>query len=261
MFQRFLKDIQKYFLYAVRAAKSTLKAEVAGSYLNWLWWILNPISFMLIYTVIFGVIFKASEEYFPIYVFIGLTMWDFFNRVITHSVTMVKRNKNLLTKIYIPKFILVLSDMIVNAIKMAISFGVVGAMMIAWRVPIKAGALFIIPVLLGLLLVTFAVGTLILHFGVFIQDLSNIVNIVLRLAFYFTGVFYDIEKRIPVPYNYWVLRLNPMAGFITEARYALLYGRVTHWGLLIAWVVLGLLLSVIAVRTVYKNENVYVKVI
>lgn len=261
MFRRFLNDLKNYFPYAVRAAKASLKAEVAGSYLNWLWWILNPISFMLIYTLIFGVVFKASEEYFPIYVFIGLTMWDFFNHVVTHSVKMIKSKKNIVSKVYIPKFILIISDMIINAIKMAISFGVVAVMMIAYRIPLHWGTLFIIPVLSGLFLVTFGVGTLIMHFGVYIQDLSNIVSIVLRLVFYFTGVFYNIERRISAPYKYWLLRLNPLAAFLTEARYALLYGRVTHWGLLYAWIVLGLLLDVVAVFVIYKNENGYVKVI
>jgi len=261
MLRRFFRDLKSYWPYAVRSAKASLKAEVAGSYLNWLWWILNPISFMLIYTLIFGVVFKASEEYFPIYVFIGLTMWDFFNHVVTHSVKMIKSRKSIVSKVYIPKFILILSDMIVNAIKMAISFGVVAVMMMAYRIPLRWGSLFILPVLLGLFLVTFAVGNLIMHFGVYIQDLSNVVSIVLRLVFYFTGVFYNIERRIPAPYKYWLLRLNPLAAFLTEARYALLYGRVTHWGLLYAWLALGLLLSVVSVRVVYKNENGYVKVI
>ena len=240
---------------------ASLKAEVAGSYLNWLWWILNPISFMLIYTVVFGFIFHASEQYFPIYIFIGLTMWDFFNRVVTHSVKMIKSNKNIVSKVYIPKYILILSDMIVNGVKMAISFGVVAVMMIVYRVPPSWNMLFIFPVLLGLFLFSFAAGNLIMHFGVYIQDLFNVIQIVLRLVFYFTGIFYDVEKRIPAPYKYWVLRLNPMAAFITEARYALLYGRITHWGLLYAWLGLSLLLSVISVRVVYKNENGYVKVI
>lgn len=261
MFRRFLSDLKKYWPYAVRSGTASLKAEVAGSYLNWLWWILNPISFMLIYTVIFGVIFQAAEPYFPIYVFIGLTMWDFFNHVVTHSVKMIKNNKNIVTKVYIPKYILVLSDMILNAIKMAISFGVVAVMMIVYRVPVTWNIFFILPVLLGLLLISFAAGNLIMHFGVYIQDLSNVINIVLRLVFYFTGIFYDVEKRIPAPFKYWVLRINPLAAFITEARYALLYGRITHWGLLYAWLAVSALLCVVAIRVVYKNENGYVKVI
>ena len=51
---RFLKDTKKYYKYAIYSAKSKLQSEVASSYLNWLWWVLDPICFMLIYTLIFG---------------------------------------------------------------------------------------------------------------------------------------------------------------------------------------------------------------
>jgi len=54
MLQRFFADTKKYFQYSVFAAKSQLKSEVADSYLNWVWWVLDPFCFMLIYTFIFG---------------------------------------------------------------------------------------------------------------------------------------------------------------------------------------------------------------
>ena len=91
--KRFFNDLKKYGKYAWFSAKSELKSEVANSYLNWLWWVLDPFCFMLIYTFIFGYVFKASEQYFPIFIFIGLSMWDFFNRCVTNSINIVKNNK------------------------------------------------------------------------------------------------------------------------------------------------------------------------
>ncbi len=86
---RFINDFKKYYKYAIYSAKSELKAEVASSYLNWVWWILEPLCFMLIYSFIFGVVFDAREENFPIFIFIGIMAWDFFNRNIKNSVKMV----------------------------------------------------------------------------------------------------------------------------------------------------------------------------
>ena len=40
---RFIKDTKKYWKYTIYAAKSQLKTEVANSYLNWIWWILEPL--------------------------------------------------------------------------------------------------------------------------------------------------------------------------------------------------------------------------
>ena len=49
---RFIKDMKRYFAYAKFAARADLKAEVASSYLNWLWWVLDPLLFMMVYTFI-----------------------------------------------------------------------------------------------------------------------------------------------------------------------------------------------------------------
>ena len=71
--KRFWKDIKRYMPYAKYATKSGLKSEVASSHLSWLWWILDPILFMLVYWFIFMVIFGQKKEYFHIFVFVGLS--------------------------------------------------------------------------------------------------------------------------------------------------------------------------------------------
>ena len=100
---KFINNIKKYYKYAIYSAKAELKSEVADSYLNWLWWIVEPFCFMLIYTFVFGVVFKNNTPYFASFVFIGLTAWDFFNRMINGSVKLIINNRDLVTKVYIPK--------------------------------------------------------------------------------------------------------------------------------------------------------------
>ena len=51
--------MKKYWKYAIYSSKAQLKAEVANSYLNWLWWILDPLCFMLIYVFMFGYVFTV----------------------------------------------------------------------------------------------------------------------------------------------------------------------------------------------------------
>ena len=65
---RFFKEIRKYWGFAKYAANCDLKAEVANSYLNWLWWVLEPLATMIIYTLVFGIAFNSQEEYFPIFI-------------------------------------------------------------------------------------------------------------------------------------------------------------------------------------------------
>lgn len=258
---RFINDFKKYYKYAIYSAKSELKAEVASSYLNWIWWVLEPLCFMLIYSFIFGVVFNASEENFTIFIFIGIMAWDFFNGNMKQSVKMIKSNKAIVSKVYIPKFVLIFSKMLVNGFKMMICFGIVILMMIVCRVSVTWNILYIIPIMITLWIINFGFMTILLHFGVFIEDLSNVVNIVLRAVFYMTGIFYAIENRIPSPYSDILLKGNPIAFSISSFRKCLLYGERPSLKVLLIWMVVGLIISIIGVKTIYKNENSYVKVI
>ena len=254
MFKRFFSDLKKYFPFSLVSAKSQLKAEVANSYLNWIWWILDPLCFMLIYTFIFGYVFGSKEQYFPIYIFIGLTMWDYFNRTLLHSIKIVKAHKSVVSKVYFPKFILILIKILINGFKMMVSFGIVVIMMLIWGVPVSWNLLFFPVILLVLLLFSFGCACFLLHFGVYVEDLTNVVSIILRFVFYITGIFYNVETKIPV-YGAFLNRLNPIAFLITSMRQCLIYQRTPNCLLLLIWFVVSLIIVALGVRKIYKEEN------
>lgn len=258
---RFFVDMRKYFPYAVRAAKADLKAEVSNSFLDWMWWLIEPFCMMLIYTVMFGVVFDAAEQYFPIFIFIGITMWNFFTRGVTGSVEMVRANRSIVTRIYLPKYILLFSKLMVNGFKLLVSFAVIAVMLVVFRVRLTGSVLGMLPVLLVLFLMTFGVGSILMHYGVYVNDLSYITGILLTMMMYLTGTFYDIGRRIPAPFGPLLEQANPIAFLIAEMRNVVLYGRALNWKLLLVWGGVSVLLVGIGVFTIYRNENSYVKVI
>lgn len=257
---KLIGDLKKYYKYAVYSAKAELKSEIANSHLSWLWWILDPLLFMLVYAFISSVVFNSSEKYFLAFVFIGLSCWDFFNRSVKQSVTLVSRNSQVVSKVYLPKYILILIKMGTNGFKMMISFILVIGMMIIYKVPISATMLWFFPILVLLVVFTFACSVILLHFGVFVEDLANIVNVLLRLVFYLSGIFYSISSKVPEPYRSVLLRLNPMALIMEDMRKGLLYGQNPHVSLLVIWFVISIIVSAIGIQIIYKYENSYVKV-
>ena len=260
MLKRFENDIKKYFKFSIVMAKAQLKTEVANSYLNWIWWILDPISFMLIYIFVFGYVFKSREPHFAAFIFIGLTMWSFFNHTLTGSVKIIKRNKSLVSKVYFPKYILLLTEMWVNGFKMMVSFGIVLLLMIVFRIPVTLRILYFFPCMIVLALFTFGCSCYMLHYGIYVEDLANVVRIALRLLYYLTGIFYNVETKIP-KYGALFGRLNPVAFLITSMRQCLIYQSAPVVKLLVAWGIAGLILSVLGIRKIYKEENSYVKAI
>lgn len=261
MVKRFWNDLKKYFNYVFVSAKSELKSEVANSHLSWLWWILDPLLFMLVYTFISSIVFRQKIQYFPIFVFIGLSCWQFFEKTVKQSVKIVSANSHIVTKVYLPKYILILVKIMSNGFKMVVSFSLVIIMMLIYRVQLSVSILYTIPLLLNLLVITFACSTVMLHFGVYVEDLSNVINVLLRLLFYMSGIFYTIKNRLPEPYVTVLLKCNPVALIIDGMRECMLYCNAPDNKFLFLWFLVGLVVSAIGVRTIYKNENSYVKVV
>ena len=95
------------------------------------------------------------------------------------------KNKSIISKVYLPKFILIESKMMVNGFKMLVSFGIVIILMIFYQIPLSWNVFYAIPILICMWIVNFGLMTILVHFGVYVEDLANVVNIVLRFIFYF----------------------------------------------------------------------------
>ena len=75
-----------------------------------------------------------------------------------------------------------------------------------------------IPVMIVLALFTFGLSCIVLHFGVFVDDLYNVMNVVLRLMFYMSGIFYSIGTKLSEPYRSILLKCNPVSMLIESAK-------------------------------------------
>jgi ABC-type polysaccharide/polyol phosphate export permease len=258
---RFLKDIMKYREYITFSAKARLKAEVANSYLNWIWWVLEPFCFMIIYTLVFGFIFESGEANFPVYIFIGSIIWTFFSKTIATSVNMIRANEMIIAKIYLPKYVLLIVEMVVNFFKMLVSVALVTVMMFIFHISISIQILWLVPVLFIFFLVTFAIGTLLMHYGVYLDDLSHAITIFLNMMMYFTGIFFSIEDRLDQPLSTILGIFNPIAFLLTSTRQAVMYSTMPDLMILGIWSVIAVLLAYLGIKTIYNNENNYVKII
>lgn len=258
---QFFRDINKYRRYLLYSARATLKEEVSGSFLSGLWWLLDPLLFMIVYTFVYSIVFGRYQDYLCAFIFIGHSTWMFFNRCMLQSGKLIRKNQSVLAKIYLPKFTLVLSTMLVNGFKLLISLGLIAITMIAYRVPLTPQILWLVPYLALLFVFTFGCCCLLMHCGVFVNDLNNIVNVLLRLMFYLSGIFYNPEVQLHGVIRYLMIRLNPTCYIITQLRNSMLYGQVPLLNWYVAWMVVSLLICWFSIRVIYKYERRYVKTV
>lgn len=259
--RKFCEDIKKYRQYMVYAAQTDLKAEVANSYLNRLWWLLEPFFNMLVYVIVFGNIMGNSVENYATFVFSALLMWNFFNKTVNYSVKLVRNNKDIITKVYIPKFILLLSNMILNFMKLLFSLIVLVVMMLVFKIEIGFNLFWVLPAYIVMMMLAFGIGMIFLHFGVYVDDLSYAVGILMNMLMFLSGIFYDVLTTLPEPLNAVMMCLNPVAVVVDTMRNALLYNTASNLPILGMWFLISIILCCIGVHIVYKNENSYVKVV
>lgn len=259
--RRFIGDLKRYYRYILYSAKSILKQEVADSFLNWIWLILNPIMFMLVYAFVQIAIFGNGTQYLASFLFIGLTCWNFFNPCINSSIRMIKRYQGIISKVYVPKYVFLLSNMLVNGFKTLVSFALVLISLVAYGIPFSPRMLWSIPYLLVLFLVTFGLSCILLHTGVFLDDLANVVPIAMRMLFFLSGIFYDLEGKLSGTLGYAMERFNPVAHTILQLRRIMLYDKPADVRWLLIWLAAGLAFSTIGIALIYRYERRYVKTI
>ena len=258
---RFFEDLKKYKGHVLYSAVSQLKSEITNRKLSWLWWVLEPLSFMLIYAFVYGTVLNVREEYMPLFIFLGIALFQFFTKTVRTSAGAVRKKKSIIEKVYIPKHMLIIQAMIVNGFKLCVCLILAGVMMGIYRITPTWHLIEMIPVLLILGLFTFGISCFVMHAGVYLLDMSNIIDIAVRMLRYFTGIFYSVFTMFPYPFNIIAAKWNPVALLITASRNILLYHEAVDYTCMIFWGILSVVIASAGAQLIYNNENSYVKVV
>jgi ABC-type polysaccharide/polyol phosphate export permease len=208
-----------------------LRGKYKRSVLGWAWSMLNPLSSMLIYTFVFGVILPGNnppsmpggKSIFAMYLLCGLLPWNFFAATTSGGLGVLVGMSNLVRKVWFPREILVFAQTGAGLVQFGIELSllsvallVLGNMVLPWLVPVIA---------ISLLLLLFSVGiALILAAGyVYFRDLAHLWSILIQIWFFLTPIVYQptlVSKRLPDWAN-TIYDANPMAVFVDAYRNAL----------------------------------------
>lgn len=221
---------QKYRYSAILLRELVLtdfKLRYQGSVLGYVWSLLKPLFMFVILYLVFGVVLQAGAgmPHYPVYLLLGLLLWNYFAEVTNGGVTAIVGKGDLLRKLNFPKYTLVLAGSFSALINLMINFVVLGAFMLIVGVDLHWSGLLLPLVLFELFVFSVGVAFLLSALYVRFRDVSYIWEVVMQAAFYLTPIFYLInlvaEKSSSAAQ---VLMLSPMTQIIQDARYML----VTH---------------------------------
>ena len=199
-----------------------LKAERDRGYLGYLWWFIEPIMFMAAFYIVFGLLMRRGEENFVSFLLIGLVTWKWFAGSIQQSMVSIKANKGILAQVYLPKIVFPVISFITASIKFIFIFAILSLFLFWVRGEnlVSIVDLAVVILLQGFLI--FSVSIFCASIVPIIPDLKLIIENLLLLVFFISGIFFNISQ-IPNEYQ-WYMQFNPMATIIKAYRDSMLYG-------------------------------------
>src|SRR5262249_24427944 len=103
---RRLRDIWTYRELLGNLVRKELKVKYKNSALGFLWSLLNPALYLVVFYIVFQLILKSGIPNFPIFLLAGLLPWNLFSVGLGASAASVTANGALVSKVWFPREIL-----------------------------------------------------------------------------------------------------------------------------------------------------------
>jgi lipopolysaccharide transport system permease protein len=209
-----------------------LRARYRGTFLGYLWSLLNPLLLLSVYTVVFTVVMpqRASVDApYPLFLFAGLLPWLFASGALLESAGVLAENGALLRKVVCPPEVFpavtVLSGLVHHLLALPVLL--IAILAATWFGKAHAtAAMLLLPI--ALLLWVAAVTGLVLAIAalaVLFRDLRDLLQNVLNLVFFMTPIIYAPES-VPPGFLRTLVKANPVAPLVSVYRDTVLLGRV-----------------------------------
>jgi lipopolysaccharide transport system permease protein len=249
----------RYFIDLVfQKAWAGLCAEAARGYLGVVWWVLEPIVYMAVFYFVFGQLRHRTGN-FIVFLLSGLIVWKWFASTVNSGSNSVVASANLMNQVYLPKIIFPLTIIAINTFKFLIILILFLFFLQFTSIkPSLTWVLLPVPLVVQLLLIT-AITSLLAAIMPFFPDFRFILDNVLMMMLFLSGIFFDIAKMPLAIQKYFYL--NPMAVLIIMYRKILIDGVLPNWQHLLGVMLFSLMVLFLAIWLFRRFDKVYPKII
>ena len=202
----------------VRDFRVKYKASILGVF----WSFLNPLLMTLVYWFVFSTIFQNSIENFVVYVMSGIVLFNYLSDSTNLGMLSIVGNAGLITKVYMPKFILPISKVLSSAINLLISMIPLLIITAVTGVPFHRSMLLLPLVLLLLIVFCAGIALFLSACMVFFRDVQFLWSVLLTVWSFMSPLFYP-ESIIPARFL-TLYHMNPMYQYLYFTRTIILGG-------------------------------------
>ncbi|MGH2597653.1 MAG: ABC transporter permease [Actinomycetota bacterium] len=215
-------------------AERDLRVRYKQAYLGAAWALISPVTLMVVFTLVFHRVAKIDTNGvpYPLFAYLGLLPWGFFASSVGSGGSSLVSNNSLLNKVYCPREVFPLYNIVVAGVDMAVASLVLVLLFPITGYAPRLTSFWILPLFLVQLAFTIGATLLISALLVYLRDLRQVVPFILQLGLFATPIAYSMSF-IPSKFLTIYAILNPLGPVIDGYRRAVLYGQSPNWHLLI----------------------------
>lgn len=213
---RQVTDIWRYRDLLLGMVRKELKVKYKNSVLGFVWSMLNPAMYLVVFWVVFTLVLRVGIPKFAIFFLAGLIVWNLFSSAIASATSSITANSSLVQKVYLPREVLPLASVGAALVHFFLqSLVLFGAVVIIRHDVALKHMLMLPPALLTLLVLLSGVALMVSAFNVYLRDVEHLVELGLLVWFWMTPIVYQfrlVADRLGD--NSWVAYLNPLTTIV-----------------------------------------------
>lgn len=220
------------------------------------WAVLQPLTAMIIFTVIFGKLARMPSDGipYPVFAYTALLLWTFFSQTLNQSANSLIQNEKLVTKIYFPRVLMPTAPIVAGFLDLAIGCCLLAVLLPLYGMGISAN-IWAAPIMILLAATTAAgAGILISALNVKYRDFRHVLPFLIQVWLFASPVVFP-ATLIPEKWRI-LLAINPLAGAVEGFRWAILGTSTNPWPLVASsWLSAGVLFIVALVYFSRAEEH------
>jgi lipopolysaccharide transport system permease protein len=220
-----LKEYRDLFFFMVWRE---IKILYAQTILGFSWAIIQPLTQVILFTIIFGKVAKISTDGIPYVVFstVAIIPWTYMSQAITQSSESLVHGQNMLGKVYFPRLIFPITPVLARLVDFGISIIIILCVMIYYRIYPSWNLLLLPLFLVMMIVVPLGFGMWLSALAIRFRDVRHAMPFITRMLIYTAPIVYS-ASAIPETYRFFY-SLNPFVGIIEGMR-ACLLGYPAPW--------------------------------
>lgn len=265
---KYFKNFYKYRFLLQEIVRKNIKLQYRNSVLGIFWTFLQPLLTTLVLVLIFSGVFGrkgGNLVNYPIYLLSGRLLYEFFTQSTKRAMRSIRNSASVIKKVYVPKYMYPLSNVIANFVTFLISLLVLVCFIVYFyffsaEPPHINSHVFLFPIPIFILLILcVGVGLILCTLEVFFKDIDYLYEVFCMLLFYMTPIIYTLDSlHIQSKIVKMALMANPLYSIIEMFRDCVLFGEAMNPNHILYSLGFSLATLFIGLLAFYKKQDKFI---